>query len=1553
MKNKLLICCTALLLSYSEQILGSSESFLSFPNDSTVDGREDGLDSLGNRAITDSTQIINNELIRVYAPDKTSTSNVPVGSSQGEFQVSSTGGATYSIAIDMPEGIHGMQPSIALTYNSQGGNGIAGWGFNLSGISSITCVPRDVYHDGVASGVRYDSSDAFNLDGKRLILKSGTEGTAGAVYVLESEPFTEVTISSVTNGSIDYFTVHSPDGMTYEYGRNTASQHYTVNGAVHCAAWYISLASNPLGNTMNYYYSFDQNCAYLTTIVYHQNIIAFTYETRSNDPIKQKVGGREVVMGKRLKTITTRRQGQVYRVYQLAYDTTSDASGISFSRLTSVTESNGSGESMNPVVIDWNYLGGFSHTPSIPTIPLAQSTYLDKWESRMFTSADLNGDGISDIIQLSPGKHYYYRTETDSSFTFQTYVYVYPSERQNNGTISYKSPLLYKFPSGINFFELKQSFQGISVVDLDGDGYQDICIPIAKLIEGSITQNYFIYSYILGRQVADGETNVECNGFSQRIWNADDAPLHVIADFDKDGRSEAIHIEKGQTNNHYYSYCAYQNSSNGFSFQGTALSLPADPEHLFSGDFNNDGLVDIIVFHETGYVVFLNNGVQHGNYPFSNTNKMIGTLDCEDIKLYQGDFNGDGLIDFLFGKEESQNFYFLTCNGDGTFTKTLACSMDIYDQSTDDDDNYFSVVVYDFNHDGRSDVFFSKAVYGSNYQSTKNRWMRSTGANLVEAKRTQTSSKEDAQCGHVFAGDFAGNGLLSLMNLGRELYNLSSNTDTLRLYVDAGYNISRGRISSIEDGFGNETHITYKSLSDNSVYERQDTTSYPFISVTIPLPVVSQVVSDNGAAGSNQISYNYADLKWNSQGKGICGFLSQVITDETLGKTVNNEIVEWNNRFCLPRKVKMTTIQGGQTSVTEQSNSIYTYGSNNYKLCVGLIKETDIYGNIRQTFYEYDTSIGCLSEKAIEDDSGDFYQIETYSDYVQAGGSYHPQTISKTLFHPDDDEEFIQETQITYNDKGQKTSVVENAQSSTLALTTYYSYDNNGNLIDEYSQGAGVQTLHKKYAYNNPIQKVSHTYTSPASTNIYYTYDYWGNLLTETDSTNSSYPLITTYTYDYWGNLLTTTSPEGITKTLTRGWGQNATMKYFIVEEQTGAPWLKTWFDAKGREMRTESVGEDHVSVTSSKTFNNKGQVVTKRSSSGMLILLDQYTYDALGRVESETLSSGKTTTYSYGDRSTTTVVNGHTYVKTYDPWGNVITSTDPVSSVTFKYASNGKPVSATVGNNVVSMSYDEVGNRISLEDPDAGLNTYEYDALGRVTQKTDGNGRVSTYTYDVYGRLVCEQMGNQYYGNTINYTYGTQGNAAMRLVRKEMTNRILKYEYDGFGRVAKETRLQPDEDSLTVEYTYNGNGLLGSVVYPGNVQVNYNYDDVGNKTQTFCNGVSAWKLQSFDGRIQESHICGDTIRHREVHNSKGYLSYLTTYRFDTRLDTIGFEFDEPTGNLVHRGRYSNFPFMNENFQYDAVDRLVNAKHIGTISYSSNGNISSMQNLGGLLLFRL
>src|SRR5436190_9302697 len=81
------------------------------------------------------------------------------GATPGSFRVTESGAAEYRIPIQVPPGIAGMEPKLALVYNSQAGNGLLGVGWNLEGLSSITRCPRTMAQDGVRGSINYDSTD--------------------------------------------------------------------------------------------------------------------------------------------------------------------------------------------------------------------------------------------------------------------------------------------------------------------------------------------------------------------------------------------------------------------------------------------------------------------------------------------------------------------------------------------------------------------------------------------------------------------------------------------------------------------------------------------------------------------------------------------------------------------------------------------------------------------------------------------------------------------------------------------------------------------------------------------------------------------------------------------------------------------------------------------------------------------------------------------------------------------------------------------------------------------------------------------------------------------------------------------------------------------------------------------------------------------------------------------------------------------------------------------------------------------------------------------------
>ena len=70
-----------------------------------------------------------------------------------------------------------------------------GWGFSLEGLSSITRVPCDLFHDNQVTAVNFSDTDNYALDGIRLLRNSSND----TVFYPEINNFARVVSVSPTN----------------------------------------------------------------------------------------------------------------------------------------------------------------------------------------------------------------------------------------------------------------------------------------------------------------------------------------------------------------------------------------------------------------------------------------------------------------------------------------------------------------------------------------------------------------------------------------------------------------------------------------------------------------------------------------------------------------------------------------------------------------------------------------------------------------------------------------------------------------------------------------------------------------------------------------------------------------------------------------------------------------------------------------------------------------------------------------------------------------------------------------------------------------------------------------------------------------------------------------------------------------------------------------------------------------------------------------------------------------------------------------------------------
>lgn len=185
--------------------------------------------------------------VDTYATMTTADDNIEyaVGQIPYHEEVSPYGGRIYSIPIMVSE-MSDFPPQVGLLYNSQSPNGIAGYGWSISGLSSITISNKSLYYNGITASASVNDYDAvFSLDGNPLVQNDDPD-SASEYQLKTAKGHILVKKHLSSNNNVSYFTALYPDGSKATFG-------FTSSVAPR-AAFPMTLWEDKLGNIITYNY---------------------------------------------------------------------------------------------------------------------------------------------------------------------------------------------------------------------------------------------------------------------------------------------------------------------------------------------------------------------------------------------------------------------------------------------------------------------------------------------------------------------------------------------------------------------------------------------------------------------------------------------------------------------------------------------------------------------------------------------------------------------------------------------------------------------------------------------------------------------------------------------------------------------------------------------------------------------------------------------------------------------------------------------------------------------------------------------------------------------------------------------------------------------------------------------------------------------------------------------------------------------------------------------------------------------------------------------------
>ena len=1423
-----------------------------------------------------------------------------------------SGAAVTRIPVQVPPGRLGLAPQLALAYNSYARNGWLGVGFGLD----IGAIQR-----ATKWGVDYQGRDfSASLGGGADELVARPDW-GGSMYGARVESaFTKYLFKGATDG----WEAWLKDGRRLFFGSTAAARQDDPANPARVFKWCLDRVEDPNGNWMSIEYVKDRGELYPARIAYTgnrglapSNSVLFHLEDRPDWGFlfATHFG---VATAKRLKTIEVRAGGALVRAYALAY-TLSPSTGRSLlahvqqfgvdSRISAAGDIV-SGSTLPPAAFEWQADAPGAFTRPGASASVTQGFRFDGSRDQALPF-DFDGDGRMDLFFFRPGSSMaaVMRSNGDGSFTQTVF-------------------------SGAGFagYNLRHQDDKAIAFDFDGDGRSDL----------------FFYRPDTGnvgivRSNGDGSfTAVYLSDFGIGGYDFRSLRDRVFAfDFNGDGKSDLCFHRPGDG----LIFILRSNGDGSFtpvytSWSGIAgFDLMNRTDRVFAFDFDGDGRSDLCLYRPDRGLISIARSNGDGSFAtaYLSGNGIAGyDLRGRRDVVMPFDFNGDGKGDLFIYRPDGGLACVARSNGDGTFSQAYLSWNGIagYDLRGSAD----QVMPFDFNGDGLSDLFIYRPDGGLACVARSNgdgsftqaylSWSGIAGYDILSGRDV------------AFPFDFDGDGKSDIFFFrprGGTCAVIRSGTAVPDL------------LSRVDNGFGGVTTLTYTASS-----------AYPNRHLPFVVHPVSAIEAHDGLPESpaGVTRFDYRGGHYDVAERQFRGFetITQTRPDGTAQVTVFHQDTHFQGKTR--RTESRTSPSGAVTARTD-------FAWDKAQLRGGAATFVRL---ARRLSTVYDGETVATDEAYVHDDeNGNLLRTTTSGSGAESVVRTTAwRNVSAWLFRPT-----AETLEGSVSGKVRATVMEYEARTGNLKSraawldggadpTTTFDYDAFGNPVaatdplgyvtrTEYDPETRTFPVRVQAPRTGEVDHATQVEVDPR----------FGKPLATVDANGNR----TGCAYDEFGRLVATFAPDG----------GEARVDYFDdgvpalvvarVKENESGGWIRRlqYVDGFGRTVQTVAFGEG-------------GKPIVQRLF-----------YDAMGRNH-----YGAGPFFASGSDYPQALPQAHPYVRTsfdlrgrpvrvekpdhehgavalaYAPSGLAVTATDPDgagrterkdylgrvveviehteagdSATRYDYNAAGDllRVENALGQ-AVAMSYDTLGRKVAMDDPDMGRWSYAYDPAGRLVAQTDAKGQTIGFSHDALGRVVAKSYSTA--DPPVAYVYdGPVENGIGRLYR--VTNAAAETTYRGYdaaGRaveIARSIRGAPRSCYVT-RYAYDIAGRLAGMRYPDDYQVTYAYHPGTGLLRSVAGITDFTEFAEIDsyrpsGRAQFIYYGNGAATTRRFDAVSGRLTSIATEDPQmTALRTQSYTYSA-AGDIVGIADTGTAGAVSRSYQYDRSHRLVGETSVGAVDF--------------------